>query len=761
MKRIWIVLIIAALLTGLLPVGVFADGSHPITLSIACDPMPELEGDGTIPSLLFTIRNESQTDYTLNNAKLNGGYENREMPLTDSILVLAGGTKEFELTDIPVAENQLDRDITYTLTWDETVTVIDPETGDATFITYKHEASASIRIDRFVVPELTVTAACDDEILRYGEPFSVEYTVRNDTEFDISGIRLYDPEQNMQPITIPGSDLTAGASFTVRVDYQMGAKDMVFAPRVEYISRRREMTSEAAKPLTVQSVVVDLLIVTEARPATQDGNTFAITVKNNGNRPVTDIQVYDEINTPIDRPFSLEPDEFRTVIYTVKPAISSLHARTVQFHAAGTDCLNAPVEVEDTQTFMVIPYVSPDSAQVSLSVVLQSPFYDDNGKLCATIQFNIRNIGDVTLYSAVLSELTLFGEVVSYPELRNGNTYYTQVYQLDGVKELKFRVDALDPAGNACRSEIIRLDLSSLKELADRKDSPVIVYPTNPYLSKLDAKYTGVLRVIGIIGLCLAGICTAICIVLYIVERRLRAKLPPEFEEDMERALRATKRRIEKQLFSDAPTEQFGYTAPIKLRNYGELTEEEAKERRALYERHMRETLRREQQAAPKLPERPAEPAASRPSASDGTQVFPVYRAPDRTAAFKRPEPSAETVRFAAEPDAKTYVPRAKPVEEAPEPDVRPYVPRTKPKEPIQEPDVKPETVTRQAAETAQKPSDTTCVFPAKPKPYAAPAQKPILRAPIRMNPKPRRIEEKPQPARRPVELHSIRRMNG
>ena len=95
MKRIWMLILAVVLLAGaFLPAGVSADGEHPITLTITCENVPELEGEGTIPELLFTIRNTSAEDYTLLNAKLTGGYEDREMILTESITVPAGETKE-------------------------------------------------------------------------------------------------------------------------------------------------------------------------------------------------------------------------------------------------------------------------------------------------------------------------------------------------------------------------------------------------------------------------------------------------------------------------------------------------------------------------------------------------------------------------------------------------------------------------------------------------------------------------------------------
>ena len=615
------------------PASGFADGNHPITLEITCDPMPELEGEGTIPDLHFTIRNESQSDYTLTDGKLSGGFEDREMILDESITVLAGSTREFDMYDVPVSDEQLGRDVTYTLSWEETETIIDPETGDATFITHTREAEATMRIERFVIPELTVSASSKDGRVRAGEKFTVDYLIKNDTEFDMTGLKLYDPEQSMQTIALPSDEISAGKSVKVSVEYEMGEQDMTFSPCVEYVARRREMLTHAEKTLTVESVVVDLQIVTEAFPPTEQGTTFSVTIKNNGNRTVTDIQLYDEINTPIEKPFMLSPDQSAVILYDVAPAVSSDQNRVVRFHLTAVDCFDEPIRVTDEHSFEVVPYIASDAVRLGLYVVLQSPYYDDNGKLCASIQFEIRNNGDLRLHNAVLREETMFGVVTSYDVLLQGDTFFTKTYQLDGVNELRFRLDALDPAGNTCSSETIRLDLSDLKDRIEKKTDPVYVYTTNPYLQDLDAKYSGILKTIVIIALAVAGVLAVVCIILLAVELRLRSKLPAEFEEDMEKAMRSTKRRMENQLFSDAPTEQFGYTAPIKLRNYGELTEAEAKARREQYANGLKESLEKD---GVQPSERPAASRIPVRVDSDGTRVLPTAK-PGENAAVERP----------------------------------------------------------------------------------------------------------------------------
>ncbi len=679
------------LLAGLvLPARAKAEGEHPITMTITCDPMPELEGEGTIPDLLFTIRNGGAEDYTLNHAKLTGGFEDRELMLDESFTVLAGATKEFHLTEVPIADDQLDCDILYTLTWEETQIAVDEETGDPSFVSVTRETTALIRIERFVIPELKVFAEAEDDRVRAGDTFAVVYTIVNDTMFDMSGIRLYDPDQSMLTIPMESSELTAGETRTVRIEYTMGETGMTFCPRVEYVARQRELTTDAEERVSVSSVTVSLLVSAQMYPADEEGTQFAITVKNAGNQTLTNVRLFDEINTAIDQPFDLAPDQSKVVMFTVQPALSADRIRSVSFHAEATDCFGATVYAEDPDFYDVVPYVDSGDVHLALYVVLQKPFYDENGKLCATIQFEIRNYSKVRIHDAVLSELELFGEVVRYADLVQGETYCTQVYQLDGVSELRFRLEARDPANQVCSSETVRLDLSQLKELADQKNDPVYVYPVNPYTQDLDAKFRSVLRIVLIVGLSVAAICGAVCVILLVSERRLKKKLPPAFEEDLENAMRSTKRRMQDQLFSDAPTERFGYVAPIKLRNYGELTEQEATERQEAYRRGLREDIRREdarlasakRTPVPKPP-LPADPATAETRVMQ--TVRPVAEEMVRTDLPKKPAPSPIIEQFrenAAEETAAFSLPR----ESEPEPVPAETTVFTLPREPEAEP---------------------------------------------------------------------------
>ena len=368
--------------------------------------------------------------------------------------------------------------------------------------------------------------------------------------------------------------------------------------------------------------------------------------------------------------------------------------------------------------------------------------------------------------------------------------------QLDGIPELSFRVEANDPSGEKRITDTIRLDLSRLRELADQTDDPVYVYPTNPYLNELGAKYRGVLRVAIIIVAIVAGLCAIVCIVLYIVERRIRAKLPAEFEENLETAIRQTNRRVEKPIFGDVPTEQYGYTVPIKLRNYGELTEEEAAARKREYQEKLKQNLR-EYSASPAAVSK-KRPAEQNPDAAfAGTRIIPISRPktappvrddiklipvnpiePDKPEPERRKsepqkadkpvrakEPAKQPAKSKSQQKPVKSEPKSRPIEPVkakPEP-VKPVVkdtPKPEPVKPAVKDTPKPEPVKPVVKDTPKpepvKPvvKETPKPEPVKAKPEPAVSLSPLIEAP-------RLAESMPRPAKRPIRPQQIWRMNG
>lgn len=731
-----------------------AEDDHPIRMAIVPDPETELAGEGTISYLTFTLTNAGDVPYTLYDAHLSGGYDGVERTLNGEITIEAGGTREFTLRDVPVSDDQLDTDVVYTLMWTERIEIAPPSPGDTAgrdpddvpaynedeWGAYDPTATprieeamrktrAVVRVERFLPPELTVTASVESTTVTAGETFTVTYRVANDTKFDMTGLKLTDPDVYEGTLPLPATELTAGSSFTIAVDYTMEEVDMLFCPIVSYIAAQRPTETRASEIVTVASVTIGVRIDVQQYPSNEDGTTFAITVTNTGNRSMRRLQLYDEINTPIEKPFDLGPQQQKVLTFNVPSAASAGLVRTVRFRVSGTDFFNNDFTFIDTNSYDCIPYIASDAVRLSLLVTLSDAYYDPNGKLCGQIQFEIRNYSDVHVKNAVLSELTLFGDVQQYDELQRGETFYTVVYQLDGVEKLAFRVTAFDPTGKMYSTETITLNLEQLPTLAERTEQRTIIYHSNTFLKdladKIAATLTDVVRVVMILAV-ISGI---LCIVLWFAEVHITSRIPRDSllqlrVPDAKKPVKATMDHV----LSGSPAEQLGYTAPAKLRYAGESTARKleahsgeetqhgalfstAKQRTDTYwavpqgtpDRRVRERLPRpaatlaEFLAEPKQREdrqrqtrpvrRPQKPAAEQPiaaqPAAEPAKQKPVFRKPaakpkakpEKTAPLKkaeRVEPVRKTEKTAAE-QKPTPIEQRKPLQpieqrEAPKP---------------------------------------------------------------------------------------------
>lgn len=576
----------------------FAEEDHPIRMSIAADPETEMESGGTMPFLTFTLYNDSDTAYTLHDAKLSGGYDDAERPLNGEMTIDAHGKREFILHDVAIADQQLDTDILYTLTWTEITEIpaepsvetteadsqteweTEPEyetelatepapTPASEIVRTERSTSAVIRVERFVLPELTITATAAQPMVAAGETFTVVYRVANETKYDITNITLTD-EAYTGNIPLPGTELTAGAAVTVPIEYTMGESDMVFQPTATYIAAQRQTSTTCKEVLTVGAVVIGIRIDVQQYPSNEDGTTFAITITNTGNRAMKQLQLYDEINTQIDKPFDLAAQQQKVLTFNVPSAYSAGLVRTVRFRLTGKDYFEDDFTFVDANSYDCIPYVTSDAVRLSLLATVADAYYDENGNLCGVIQFEIRNYSDVRITDAVLSELTVFGTVTAFDELQRGETFYQTVYQVDGIPSVSFRVTAKDTTGQNYQTETISLNLEQLSTLAERTENNTIIYHSNTFLQDLSDKIRETFRNGLGVAMILILISAILCLILWGIESHLRSKLP----QQSLLSIRVPKTQKTAQTAVDtvlagSPADQLGYKVPAKLRYTG------------------------------------------------------------------------------------------------------------------------------------------------------------------------------------------------
>ncbi|MBR0424772.1 MAG: hypothetical protein IJK01_01460 [Clostridia bacterium] len=582
---------IRIMMTALLLIGTFVivypsagEEEHPIEMTITLPSDLELTEAGTISYLTFTLENKSDQSYTLYDAILSGGFDGSERPLNDEIEIPQKSKKEFTLQNVSVADDQLDVDIVFVLSWKEHTYAEDPlfngtdgdgnlETGvEIAQLRYEEidrSVEATIRIERFVPPALTLTVSASEIATSSGETFTVTYRIANETKYDMNSLQLTDPAVYEGNIPLPGTDLMAGATISVPVTYTMGEEDMIFQPVLSYIAAHRPTQTQAAEPLTVGSVLIGIRLDVEQYPSNEEGSTFAITVTNTGNRAMKDLQLYDEINTEIDRPFDLGPQQQKVFTFTVPSAYASGLIRTVRFHITGKDFFDNSFTYTDANSYDCVPYITSDAVRLSLLANITDAYYDENGKLCGTIQFEIRNYSDVRVTNAVLTELTLFGTVITYDELQRGETFYTAVYQLDNIRELSFRLNAKDQAGQMYATDTVVLNLEQLPTLAKRTEEQTLIYHSNAFLKDLSDRISKTFRNSIWVVVGLVSVFSVICVVLYFFEYRITSTLPRPglLSIRVPNAEKKAKPTMD-HVLAGSPAEQLGYVAPAKIR-YG------------------------------------------------------------------------------------------------------------------------------------------------------------------------------------------------
>jgi hypothetical protein len=186
-------------------------------------------------------------------------------------------------------------------------------------------------------------------------------------------------------IPIPTTELAIGDSTSITIDYVMGIEDMEFCPAVSYVASQRQFESRLEEPVIIDSVITGIMIDVEQYPSNEEGSTFAITVTNTGNRMLTGLQLYDEINTAIDFPFDLSPQQQKVVTFNVPSAYSAGLIRNVRFRITGYDYYGDPFSYTDVNSYECVPYITSDEVRLSVLASLKNAFFDENGKLCGEI----------------------------------------------------------------------------------------------------------------------------------------------------------------------------------------------------------------------------------------------------------------------------------------------------------------------------------------------------------------------------------------
>ena len=271
---------------------------EPISFTVESDPDCLLSEEGDMTFFRFTVKNDLDRDYTLEDLSLQGDLLAAPKLIAQSITINANDVLEFTLQNVHIEDFAFDMDLSFQLTW--STTEYSPEDVERLQpIVSDHIVAAPIRIERFEEPLMKVSASSNVQQAREGDPITVTYTLLNDTKFDMTNITLQDPGIPQPVIELDRNVLYAGEQMQATATVQMGSSSLELNPTAQYTVRGVESKASAENTVTVERVVVDLKMDVEKYPATAEGTLFRITLTNDGTHAMTDIRIVDEIGTPI------------------------------------------------------------------------------------------------------------------------------------------------------------------------------------------------------------------------------------------------------------------------------------------------------------------------------------------------------------------------------------------------------------------------------------------------------------------------------
>lgn len=564
-------ILILAMLLLLLAVPAHAEKEEPITLTVEADPECLLSEAGEMTYFRFTVKNNLDENYTLDELTLQGDLISDKL-ITEEITILGNDVIEFTLENVRIEEYQFDVDLIFRLTW-RTVDFAPEDEGHEQPILTEHMVAAQpIRVEQFVEPVMDISFTPDILMAREGDLVTVTYTLVNETKFDMTNITLQDAGIPQQPfVPLEKNVLNAGERMEVSTYFQMGSGNVELNPSVQYTVRGVESKTTAKEPVTVELVEIDFRMEVEKYTATADGTLFRITLLNNGTHPVTDIRIVDEIGSLIASGINLNNGADRTISYVAPSAVSSGTVRYISFAASGTDGLGGTVTAKSPSAYELLPFVDSDQVRLQLTVTLRNATQTDGGVYKLNLLFEVHNDSQVRIQNAVITESDyLKGVVNEYATLPTGITPYEKKDFIvpSGTRSLTFVLTAMDPAQTQYASAPVTLDLTPLAAPAPTNppairpgktvDTTGTIYDTS--------RYTKIFRMAALIALALTLMFLLLSLIFRVAETNTRRWLPKETLLRPFGPRRKPAAPVSAPARKDPVHNQFGYMQPAKLR---------------------------------------------------------------------------------------------------------------------------------------------------------------------------------------------------
>ncbi len=485
-----------------------------VRIQISADPAALTEAG--LVTFTFSISNHS--DYELHEVTISQGGAVYPIADVQELIIPPGNSANHIVISAQVANSQIGLPITFTVSW--------RQGGEP------YSQDVPVLVERAADPVISLTRTVEPVSAKTGEHVKVQYLLKNDTRFDMSGITLIDEQLSDHPIYESGAIL-AGNATTVEHNYIMGEESVVSAPVVTYTVNGKTKVFSAVEPVTVNMILPQLSMTVTPGTPSLSGVPFSFELVNTGNQDIQNIRITDERGVSVsDESFSLKVGAATVCSYVVLPVLTE-PVRHVRFHVTGVDGRGESYELTSQKEYDVYPFVDETQIQASLKAEIVTPWSAETGVI--SVRLTLLNNSTVALSNARVTEISL-GELYTAETLPAGETVVEKELSIGSPRNLNFSAKAQDPTGTTREIGAYLLAVAyegglGTPKPADATASPTEISTENPF-SFITGAISRVLVILGVI----MGVAFIALVVLSFMERA-RSSRAGFFDDDEEEAL--------------------------------------------------------------------------------------------------------------------------------------------------------------------------------------------------------------------------------
>ena len=257
-----------------------------------------------------------------------------------------------------------------------------------------------------------------------------------------------------------------------------------------------------------------LSVAVEQGVASAEGQTFTLTLTNDGNQRISKLKVTDELGNAVADAFQLAIGESKTLTYTVPTA----EARNVVFYIEGVDGVGQQYS-DKTESYAVRKYIDPSLIGINFSAAVVETL---NSAGSITVNFTVENTGSLTMHDLVLRE-SEYGEIYRLDTFEPGTQSINQKVNVGAPRNLTFTLEISDPSGNPYTyTAYITADYVGTAAATD--NTPTIETPTD-LVAEVGSSVSSALRTVLIVLAVLTVLAGIALIILSSLEKKERQRI--------------------------------------------------------------------------------------------------------------------------------------------------------------------------------------------------------------------------------------------